>query len=92
MLSHGSKNWVEAHRIRKLRFAGATANRTDERWNTRLLNWVPQHGKGRRVGRPHKKWKNDIIEFAGDAWVEHARDQDLWKTIEEGFAQRKSTL
>ena len=83
----GGKDWILAHRIKKWRFAGKTARRNDNRWTYRLLNWTPCHGLGRKAGRPHTRWADDLCKFAG-SWTDVANDVDFWSALEVGFAER----
>ena len=83
----GGKDWILAHRIKKWRFAGKTARRNDNRWTYRLLNWTPCHGLGRKAGRPHTRWADDLCKFAG-SWTDVANDVDFWSALEVGFAEK----
>ena len=84
---NGLNDWVRLQRKMKIRFAGKTARQEDERWNTLLLRWKPIHGKGRKIGHPHKRWRDDLDKYAGEDWPTHALDKDLWSLLETGFIQ-----
>ena len=48
-------DWVAEQRRRKLSWAGRVLSRTDGRWTTQALHWLPTGG-ARKVGRPVRKW------------------------------------
>ena len=84
---HGSCNWVRLQKTRKWKLAGKTASCIDGRWATRLLTWKPwfRTCARRRVGRPLKRWDDDIVALAGGDWPEVARDRLLWDALKEGY-------
>ena len=45
-------DWVQEQKRRKWRWAGHVARRTDMRWSTFMLGWVPVKRGARPVGRP----------------------------------------
>ncbi|GBP53407.1 hypothetical protein EVAR_48159_1 [Eumeta japonica] len=55
---------------------------------TRL--WQGPLGK-RNVGRPAKRWADDIIKIAERAWMNLGKDREIWKEKEEAFTQTGST-
>ena len=81
----GGVDWVVESRRRKWRFAGKTATRNDGRWSTSLLHWVPEHGRGRDVGHPCKRWRDDIEELVGGEWAQVAQDLELWHILSSKF-------
>ena len=81
-------DWVTESRRRKWRFAGKLARVVDGRWSAEIISWDPDHGIGRRVGRPLLRWADDIETVAGGKWVEAAQDDKLWAHLEEGYVQR----
>ena len=86
-------DWVTEQRLRKWRWAGHVARRTDNRWGVRLLYWRPTDGS-RRVGRPTVRWTDSIDTFAwsrlgaapGD-WRLYAYDRRGWEGWAEEFAK-----
>eukprot|EP00973_Karenia_brevis_P083001 11508050-Karenia_brevis.AAC.1 len=58
----GLDDWVTAARRRKWRWAGHVARRSDGRWSTSLVSWVPENGHRRR-GHPRKRWSDDLKAF-----------------------------
>ena len=83
----GSKDWVSLQRSKKWSLAGRTAAQTDGRWNQRLLSWRPwcRCFPHRRVGRPAKRWEDDIVECAGGGWVDVAKCPSFWSALSHGF-------
>ena len=63
MQQHHLQDWVYVQRLRKWRFARATAAREDERWSTRILKWKPSLRGYRSVGRPTTRWSDDLDEI-----------------------------
>ena len=89
---HGVHSWVQTYRLRKWKFAGKTANALDRRWSFRLLGWRPwfRCTPHRRVGRPCKRWGDEIVALAGSDWKETARDTHLWALTAPGYADKVS--
>ena len=83
----GSCDWVVESRRRKWNFAGKVGTCADGRWTTSLLNWVPLHGRGRNVGHPFKRWRDEIEDLVGGEWTEVANDFELWKIMGTRFAE-----
>ena len=83
---NGAIDWIELQRIRKWKLAGQTARRTDGRWSKRLLEWRPwcRISPRRDVGRPKKRWDDDLVKLAGEAWAEEATDKNFWNALETG--------
>ena len=86
------EDWVAQHRRRKFAFAGRTATKNDNRWSKRVLSWRPIACYGRSVGRPQRRWDDDIVQLMGGDWQTHAVDQDLWACMEEAFVHRDDIL
>jgi hypothetical protein len=87
---HAVSDWVIKQRELKWKLAGLTANRNDQRWSTRLLSWTPwfRVTPKRNVGRPCKRWEDDIMNYAGGSWTDAAKDKGLWQTLESGFIEQ----
>ena len=83
-------DWAAVHLIRKWRLAGHTARRSDDRWSTLVLDFVPLSGL-RRVGHPQKRWSEDIVKFfeqmhgPGTDWKEIAQFRSVWQELEQEF-------
>jgi hypothetical protein len=89
------RDWVSAQRWAKWSLAGHIARRTDGRWSRKCLDWQPEWGQ-RKVGRPCKRWADDIEEFimneismepncTGRQWTELTADRMLWRTWQLKF-------
>ena len=80
---HGSCDWVALQRQRKWKFAGKVAADCDQRWDHKLLTWKPwfRVHAARRVGRPTKRWEEDIASIAGGSWPQVAKDKALWSAL-----------
>ena len=87
---HFVQDWVDESHKRKWRLAGHMARRTDERWATCLLNWVPSTGR-RKVGHPVKRWGDELavfhrVVFDNTFWQTSAQCRTSWSLLEEDFA------
>ena len=71
----------------KWRWAGHIARRTDGRWTTNVLHWIPREKKRPRR-RPNARWVDEIKRFSGGTWMKIASDRDMWKEKEEAFIQQ----
>uniref|UniRef100_A0A7E4V613 Endonuclease-reverse transcriptase n=1 Tax=Panagrellus redivivus TaxID=6233 RepID=A0A7E4V613_PANRE len=54
----GLKDVVSNAQDRKRKFANKLNNHKGDRWTTRLTKWTPN--KKRPLGRPPKRWKDDL--------------------------------
>ena len=70
----GLKDWLVEQRLRHWRFAGHTARRTDDRWNKRLLEWLPAGGV-RCNWRPNTRWSDPLDKF----WSRHGVARGGWE-------------
>ena len=52
----------------KKQWAGHISRYTDRRWTLLITKWKGPKGK-RNVGRPKKRWADDIISIAGRNWT-----------------------
>lgn len=78
--------------VRKLKWkwAGHLSRYEDGRWTKRVTLWRgPSKGK-RRVGRPLKRWVDDIQAVAGESWMKKAQDREKWSSLEEAFTRTGS--
>ena len=57
------EDWIVAQRRRHWRWAGHVRRMTDARWTVQAMTWTPAEGK-RHVGRPKKRWIDDINGYA----------------------------
>ena len=91
------EDWGDAMLRNIWTLAGHMSRRTDNRWSTSMLDWEPPCGK-RRVGRPHKRWREDIErvaavilgEVAGGEWRIAAEDREEWKALEAQWLKMMS--
>jgi len=64
------------------------ARRSDARWTTNVLHWIPIEKKRPRR-RPNARWVDDEIKrFSGATWMRIAADRDIWKEKGEAFIQQ----
>ena len=90
MKAAGVLDWVVAVRQQIWRLAGHIARREDGRWSRALLDWMP--GEKRDVGRPLKRWEQDIeslFQTCADAkprdWRIAATCREEWASYEQEF-------
>ena len=73
--------WIETHRRMMWRMAMRNASLPEERWTSKIIEWNPgQDNKirtSRSVGRPRKRWEDDINEFLRSEETEEAKGNDL---------------
>ena len=90
----GIEDWVVGQRRRKHQWAGHVARRTDGRWASRILDWIPEGGK-RTVGRPRRRWRDglagyfDFLELGASGWQFAAQSQEEWTQNEDGFYKKE---
>ena len=77
------EDWVTGSRRRKWRLAGKTANCSDNRWSKRLFHWRPLSTRGRSVGRPCTRWRDQLVKTAAEDFDIVAKDKQLWTLLEE---------
>lgn len=68
----------------KWSWAGHVARCSDQRWTLKSTKWTGPQGK-RKVGRPQKRWADDIASMVGKDWTKLAQDRDSWKKMEEAY-------
>jgi hypothetical protein len=75
----GTKVTDIANRTARLKWqwAGHVARQDNERCLPRILKWRPWNNKS--MGRPQKRWTDDIVRVAGHTWQQQARDREHWK-------------
>ncbi|KAL0881844.1 hypothetical protein ABMA27_001620 [Loxostege sticticalis] len=71
----------------KWRWAGHISRYMDKRWTMETTRWKGPSGK-RSVGRPKRRWADDLDYFAGKDWMTLARNRELWMDLEEAFTQK----
>ncbi|GBP80869.1 Acidic repeat-containing protein [Eumeta japonica] len=71
----------------KWQWAGHVSRCKDSRWTIKTTIWQGPLGK-RNVSRPAKRWADDIIKIAGRAWINLAKDREIWKEKEEALPKR----
>ena len=62
--------WIETHRRLKWRLAVRIASEPDERWTEKAAEWNSlsiKHQTYRPVGRPKKRWEDEINELIPQA-------------------------
>ena len=86
---YGAKDWAQLHRQRKWSLAGKAATSTDGRWMNRLLSWKPWFRTlpRRGVGRPVKRWDDDLVKIAGGDWPAAAQDLAVWEAAAAAYAR-----
>ena len=80
------KDILEKVKEAKWRWAGHVARMQDNRWTKRLTEWQPRTGK-RKVGRPKRRWRDDLTSYLGTTWTTEAQDRRSWQLLEEGYIQ-----
>ena len=74
----------------KWKWAGHISRMKDNRCTIRSTEW--QIKGVRPVGRPKRRWRDDIVGQQGAVWTRTAKDRERWRTLGEGyFLQWKDT-
>ena len=65
----------------------------DNRWTIRSAEWQIKGPWGvRSIGRPKRRWRDDVVGQQGAVWTRIAKDRESWKTLVEGcFLQWRDT-
>ena len=80
----GLEDVVSSYRKRKWKHANKVVGAThSERWDQRLLLWTPP-GK-RPLGRPRRRWQDDLVRTAGKNWQMKANDQRTWMKLRDEY-------
>ena len=98
--------WIETHRRLKWRMARRIVTLPEKRWTKRIFDWHPALDTSiktrRQVGRPKRKWEDDLSEFMkteegqekdkydlknNNSWMEEIKDYKKWKENEEKFSK-----
>ena len=106
MEKHNVKCWIEVHRRQKWRMARRIITLPEKRWNRRVFNWHPgldSNTRARRqVGRPKRRWEDDLNEFMkteegqdgerndlknNNSWMKGIEDYKKWKENQEKFSK-----
>lgn len=70
----------------KWTWAGHIQRYNDYRWAKKIENWVPK--SSRKSGRPKKRWKDEIEEYASLFWRRRTLQREKWKTMGKSFVLR----
>ena len=101
--------WIEMHKKMKWRLAMRIATMKNERWAKKAAEWKPglsdKIKTQKTVGRPTKRWEDEINDFLrseeteesrgndlknNDTWIKIAQNQRSWKQMESDFAAAAS--
>lgn len=75
----------------KWQWAGHVARQNDSRWTKKLIQWRPRETR-RSIGRPPKRWLDDVKRTAGTHWQQTAQDRNAWKRLEEAYVLQWATI
>lgn len=70
----------------KWQWVGHVARQDQTRWTVRVTHWRPRRTK-RGVGRPQRRWLDDIKKQAGNRWFQLAQDRTAWRSMREAYVQ-----
>ncbi len=79
----GIKDVIAEQKKQKLRWAGHVARMNDNRWTCAVAEWYPR-GQKRPLGRPPRRWRDEIEQQHGKTWQRKARSRAEWKCIVVG--------
>lgn len=75
----------------KWQWAGHLARLDTDRWAHKITVWRPRQTK-RSMGRPQKRWVDDIKRVAGRNWLSTARNRETWKRMRETYIQEWTAM
>lgn len=74
----------------KWQWVGHVARQDQSKWTSKLTHWRPRETK-RSVGRPQRRWLDDIKQQAGNRWFQTAQDRTAWRNMKEAYVQEWTT-
>ena len=74
------KDIIEKAEQTKGQWAGHLARMKKSKWAKRTTEWWPREGSRAR-GRPKRRWRDEIEEKAGSAWMKRAQDRNAWRMV-----------
>ena len=74
------KDIIQKAEQTKGQWAGHLAHMENNRWAKRTTEWWPREGSRAR-GRPKRRWRDEIEEKAGSAWMRRAQDRKAWRKV-----------
>ena len=90
--NEGAEMWILQIRRRQWRWALNLIQCTEPKWSQRAALWEPDIALHtfRHVGRPHKRWADDINSFVVQRtnfsdWKQAARDSEWWIEHEDAY-------
>ncbi|KHN78309.1 Putative uncharacterized transposon-derived protein F52C9.6 [Toxocara canis] len=81
----GVRDVIAEYRKQKLRWAGHVARTNDDRWTRAVAEWCPMEQK-RLLGRPPRRWRDEVEQEGGKTWQRRARSRAKWERIVTGNA------
>ena len=78
---------VREYRQRKWKYAVKVADMGSERWVKKVTEWWPRSGQ-RKVGRPRRRWRDEVTRFAGVNWMTTVRSNQS-DVIREAFIRNE---
>ena len=98
--------WITTHKKMKCRLAMRISSQLETRWSKKQQKWKPGLSSvcqaSRAVGRPRKRWEDEINKFLkpeesektnvndlknNDTWMRVAKDQTRWKEMEKDTSE-----
>ncbi|CAH2227604.1 jg1967 [Pararge aegeria aegeria] len=72
----------------KWQLAGQISRYADKRWTIQTTRGKGSEGKV-DVGKPSKRWADDIKRTAGNEWMNQGKERENWKKVDGGFYPRR---
>ncbi len=76
----GFRDVITEYKKQKLRWAGHVARIDDNRWTRAVAEWYPRDRK-RPLGRPPRRWQDELERELGKTWARKARSRSEWKCV-----------
>ena len=77
----GVRDVIDEMYAAKRRWAGHVARQQDNRWTSRLTDWLPRDYK-RPLGRPRTRWDEPMVKLFGQRWKRKAQERIIWRSVD----------
>ena len=77
----GVRDVIDEMYAAKRRWAGHVARQQDNRWTSRLTDWLPRNCK-RPLGRPRTRWDEPTVKLFGQRWKQKAQERMVWRSVD----------
>ncbi|XP_045466800.1 uncharacterized protein LOC123675487 [Harmonia axyridis] len=87
MLGATFRDRIQNIQIRDSTKIGHVSRQEPDKWTQKVILWRPRETT-RSVGRPEKRWIDDVRTVAGEQWMRLATDLLAWNNLEEAYIRQ----